>query len=889
MLSLPVRQVLTLLSTLAMATLPAVARGQANAPVAEDAVNKPRLTKPPSLVTFVQAEYPEAEKAEGVTASVVLQIGIAADGTVSEVAVLESGGPAFDQAAVAAARRFVFDPAEIDGKPAPIRIQYRYRFVLQEAAPTSAVLTGSVRALGSKQPLSGVKLSLDDGREVVTDDAGRFTLEGVTPGRHRIVLSRDDLKPLQTEEEFTAGQKLEAIYEVELPSAEPATEEERDDLEIVITAPKLTKQTVSTRIEADQARRVAGTQGDVLKIVESMPGVARASAGSSQIVVWGASPEDTRVYVDGVRVPLLYHYGGLRSVVHTDLVRSVELVPGGYGAAYGRGLGGLVTVETNDPAQDRLHASTQLDPLDASVAVQGPIGKGWQVAAAARRSHLEWLLERVTDEDLGEFFPIPNYYDGQARVRRSLPGDAFVELTGLLSSDRVSRTVDSPDPADRKRETRLQRFQRLSLRYRGVLPGGARVEILPWLGRDRRELEAHFGNVPTALELESTSLGLRSSWNGRLTSNIALTAGLDLEATISTGTRSGSISSPPREGDARAFGQPPSDQINSDEWHSVSGSAAPFVELDIGLLDDQLHVVPGLRFDPLFVSVSRRLPKEGRSPGIGASSADIALEPRLSARYALSPRVSFKAAYGEYRQPPLAEDLSPVFGNSLLGASSARHLLAGGAFQLTQALGLETTVFYTRSQGLAARNPIASPLIAEALVDIGQGRSYGAQFLVRQNLSHGFFGWVAYTLLRSERRDRPDEPYRLFDFDQTHVLTALASYDLGRGFDIGGRVRYATGYPRTPVIGAYYDARRDLYEPVLGARNSTRIPDFVELDVRLAKRWSLGASELETYLDVQNVTNRENPEEIAYSPDYSERRYVSGLPILPLLGARWSY
>jgi hypothetical protein len=395
--------------------------------------------------------------------------------------------------------------------------------------------------------------------------------------------------------------------------------------------------------------------------------------------------------------------------------------------------------------------------------------------------------------------------------------------------------------------------------------------------------------VPTSLELESTLFGLRANWNGHVSEHVAATVGLDLEASLTTGTRSGSISSPPREGDARAFGQPPSDQINADEWDSVSGSAAPFVEFDVGLLDDTLHVVPGLRLDPLFTSVSRRVPKEGDSPGVGASSADIALEPRLSARYELSKRVAFKAAYGEYRQPPLAEDLSPVFGNPLLESSSARHFLGGGAFQLTESLGVETTLFYTKSKGLAARNPIASPLIAEALVSIGEGRSYGAQFLIRQNLSHGFFGWVAYTLLRSERRDQPAEPWRLFDFDQTHVLTALAAYDLGKGFDIGGRVRYTTGYPRTPVIGAFYDARRDLYEPVLGAKNTERIPDFVELDVRFAKRWSIGSSELETYLDIQNVTNRDNPEEIAYSPDYSERRYVSGLPILPLVGARWSF
>ncbi len=860
---------------------------QATAPVGEESA-RPRLTKPPMLVSFVEAEYPESEKAAGKTAAVVLQLAISATGTVSEALVIESAGPAFDAAALDAARRFVFEPAEINDEPAPIKINYRYEFVLEPEEPTTAILTGTIRAAGSGEPLAGVKLSLDDGREIVTDETGKFTLEDVAPGRHKLLISRDDLKTLQTEEELTAGQKLDAVYEIELPSAE-VPEEEQDDLEIVITAPKLTKQTVSTRIEADQARRVAGTQGDVLKIVESMPGVARATAGSSQIVVWGAAPEDTRVYVDGMRVPLLYHFGGLRSVVHTDLVRSVELIPGGYGAAHGRGLGGLVTVETADPAAEHLRGSAQLDGLDASLALQGPIGNDYRVALALRRSHLDWLLDQVTDEDVGEFFPIPSYYDGQARVRRQLDESSFVEVTGLLSSDRVSRTVDGADPADRKQETRRQTFQRVGLRYRNAETQGARVEVMPWAGRDHRELEARFGAVPTSLELESTLFGLRAHWNGRVSEHIAATVGLDLEGTLTTGRRSGSISSPPREGDARAFGQPPSDQINADEWESVTGSAAPYVELDIGLFDDALHVVPGLRLDPLFTSVSRRLPKEGDSPGVGASSADIALEPRLSARYELSKRVTFKAAYGEYRQPPLAEDLSPVFGNPLLESSSARHFLGGGAFQLTQSLGVETTLFYTKSEGLAARNPIPSPLIAEALVSVGEGRSYGAQFLVRQNLSHGFFGWVAYTLLRSERRDQPAEPWRLFDYDQTHVLTALAAYDLGRGFDIGGRVRYTTGYPRTPVISAYYDARRDLYEPVLGAKNTERIPDFVELDVRFAKRWQIGTTELETYLDVQNVTNRDNPEEIAYSPDYSQRRYVSGLPILPLVGARWSF
>src|SRR5690242_3416905 len=439
------------------------AAAQQAAPIAEEAV-KPRLTKPPKLVKFVEADYPESEKTAGKTASAVLQIGIAADGTVSDVVVVESAGPAFDAAAVAAAKQFLFEPAEINDKPAPIRINYRYQFVLKQAEPTTAILTGVVKSRPGGEPLVGVTVSLDDGTSAVTDETGHFTFPEVAPGRHRVLLARDDLKGLQTEEDLVAGQKIDATYEIELAPADDG--EEHDDLEIVIVAPKLVKQTVSTKVEASEGRRVAGTQGDVLKIVENLPGVARASAGSSQIVVWGAAPNDTRVYVDGMRVPLLYHYGGLRSVVHTDLVQSVELVPGGYGAAYGRGLGGLVVVSTRDPPADRLHGSVQVDVVDAAAALQGPLGGGWSFAVAARNSHLGPVLGAFTSKDLEEFFQIPHYYDGQARLRRDLREGEFIEVFGLASFDKVSRNVDSSDPRGRKSETKRQRFQRAAVRYK---------------------------------------------------------------------------------------------------------------------------------------------------------------------------------------------------------------------------------------------------------------------------------------------------------------------------------------------------------------------------------------------------------------------------------------
>jgi hypothetical protein len=144
-------------------------------------------------------------------------------------------------------------------------------------------------------------------------------------------------------------------------------------------------------------------------------------------------------------------------------------------------------------------------------------------------------------------------------------------------------------------------------------------------------------------------------------------------------------------------------------------------------------------------------------------------------------------------------------------------------------------------------------------------------------------------MLRSERTDSPDGPFRLFDYDQSHVLTTLASYDLGRGVEVGARFRYSSGFPRTRVVGAYYDARRDVYDPIMGPKNGIRIPAFYQVDARVSKRLKLAGTEAEIYLDVQNVTNHLNPEEIVYSHDYRTKSYITGLPILPVFGGRWSW
>ena len=807
--------------------------------------------------------------------------------------VKESAGEALDQAAVDAALKFEFEPAEIDNQPTAVRIQYRYVFSsfaeATEEQPADVEFTGIVRDKKSGQPLADVRVEVDGSPPQKTDASGRFKFEHVMPGTHSVTLVGPNFTPIGTEETLAAKTTHDVTYDVEV-QVEHLPTELRSDLEIVVISTHLHKSVAVTTVSAEQGAKAAGTGGDVIKVVENLPGVARAAVGSGQLVVWGAGTADTRVYVDGVHVPSLYHEGGYRSVIHSDLVKNVELQPGGYGSTYGRGLGGVVTVGMKRLTADGYHGSAELDAIDASASLRGSVDKKWRFMAAGRRSHLDTVLRGVSSEDVGQYVPIPRFWDAQARLGYVPSEDESVEVGMLLSSDSINYSLVGSDPQDTKSDLKETGFQRFYLSYKRSLADGGTVSVVPYFGTDRSDRTSKFGDIPAELSNRSKIFGFRANHIASVNEFVATTIGLDTEFTWSQLSRQGSVTTPPREGDIYVFGQMPSDQVNADQWNTMIGAIAPYGELDVTLFGGQVHVVPGVRFEPTLVGGNRIQPYKAGQPPVGYYNESAPLEPRLALRWDATARIGLRAAVGIYHQAPLPEDLSTVFGNPQLGLSRAWHSVLGANFRLSKPMSAEITGFYVGQSDLVTRSPLPSPILSQALIQDGLGRAYGTQILIRHDIANHLFGWISYTIMRSERTDGGSRVYRLFDFDQSHIFTALASYDLGRGFEVGSRFRYATGYPRTPVVSAIYDARVDVYQPQFGAHNSIRIPAFVQLDARFSKKFDLGQqTHAELYLDVQNVTYRKNPEEIVYNYNYTQKTYITGLPILPVLGGKLTW
>ncbi|SET78901.1 TonB-dependent receptor [Stigmatella erecta] len=834
------------------------------------------LTRPPELKRQVEAPYPPEALAQQLEGTVVMLIDISETGAVTDVQVTEAAGHGFDEAAVAAVRQFEFEPAEVDGAPAPVRIQYAYQFVWRAPppaegsadAPVEAPVNFSGRALerGTRAPLVGAEVALPAlERSTTTDAQGRFSFRGVPLGSHEVLVIQSGYERFRTQEAFTEGQQTQATYYVRkrIFSA----------YETVVRSERERKEVTRTTLQAAEIQKVPGTQGDTLKVVQNLPGVARPAFNGGQIVIRGTSPNDSGIFLDGQRIPLLFHFGGLTSVYNSELLDSLDYLPGNFSAYYGNVTGGVINVRSRAPRMDRFHGTVGVSLIESNAVLEGPLTENLGIAVAGRRSYIDLVLKAVPENEDGPSIQVaPRYYDAQLKLHWTPSSRHTLTLQGLVSNDVLGLVFDRPaddDPSVNGAFEITTGFKqvRLGHQYRA--------------GRFTLDSQALVGNTliefligDRNLRISSLDLGLRSTAEYVLSEPLTVAGGVDIDfAQADVRAR---IQSLPREG------EPP----------------APLVLEEILVLDGQfLQYFPGVWAELRWKPVKGLLVVPGlRSESYVFESQKVrkrSLNPRLAVRYALTETVALKGGAGLYHSPPIQDEPSLTFGNPELKAKRSQQYSVGTEWQPTPEYFLSAELFYNRLSRLIVRSNRQverdGEQVPERLANLGTGRIYGFEVLARRLLTERLFGWVSYTFSRSERRDRPGEPLRLFDNDQTHVLTAIASYKLPDGWELGARMRFATGNPLTPITGAVRDDGTDVFIPTFGRVNSERLPAFHQLDIRVDKTFIFERWNLNVYLDLTNAYNNPAKEGVLYNYNYTESAYLKGLPLLPVLGAKGSF
>jgi TonB family protein len=850
----------------------------------------PRLTRPPRLKAPPRPLYPPAALAAGVSADVTLQLDIDAAGRVTAVVLRTPAGQGFDEAARSAAAAMVFEPAEIDGVPGAIRVEYIMRFRPPVATPDAGadggaaatdagagaeaappppperfrelLARGRIRERGTRDPIGDAEVMVQRGstaepeRTGTTDPEGRFVVRGLPGERVRLVVADGEHEP--------------CIQDLTLPAAEALALDldcmvtrRQATYETIIEAPRRGEEVTRHSLSKPELSSVPGTMGDPLRVIQSLPGVARSPYGLGLLLIRGASPQDSGVYIDGHRVPLLYHFAVGPSILTPDLIDRIDFYPGGFGVRYGRATAGVVDVSTRGRGHTRLHGSADVDFLDAGASLEGPLGGGWSGAVAARRSYIDTLLPAVLPEN--EVVAAPVYWDYQARVSRELARGERLSLFAFGSSDTLDVVTNSEEGADLDLGTSIGFHRLLASWTRNFGKWSSRLS--PSYGYDAVSFRA--GMV--AARGSAQVLGLREDLNRPLGSSLTLAMGLDAELRFD-----GIDFNVPVPPERRTYGRTRRPIVNIARTLTNLGTAG-YLELLWDVVP-ALRIVPGARFDWFHYSTTDKT----------------SFDPRVVVRWTASPSTTLKGGAGIFHQPPTPVQLDSQFGNPSLPLVWADQYHLGLEQGITQALSLDTTIYYLRRHDIAVGSSrMGADGGLERYAPHGHARGYGLEVLLKHRPTREFYGWIAYTLSRSEDRrlwggegTPPSTPFRPTQFDQTHNLIVVASRQLGSSWEVGTRFRLVTGVPETEVLGAYLDIDYGDWDPVEGPENAVRRQVFHQLDLRAERTFTFDAWRFSIYLDVQNVYNAENPEATLHDYRYRESAPVRGLPILPVLGVR---
>jgi len=170
---------------------------------------------------------------------------------------------------------------------------------------------------------------------------------------------------------------------------------------------------VST-LSRTELRQIPGTLGDPFRALEVLPGVSPIVSGLPYFYVRGAPPGNVGYYLDGIRVPYLFHVGVGPSVVNPAMVEKVNLYSGGYPAQFGRFAGAIVTADTTAPRDD-FHGEGTIRLFDAGAMVETGFAGGRGTAMIGGRYSYTAGLLSLLSPTVGL-----DYRDYQARITYNL-------------------------------------------------------------------------------------------------------------------------------------------------------------------------------------------------------------------------------------------------------------------------------------------------------------------------------------------------------------------------------------------------------------------------------------------------------------------------------------
>ncbi|MCH3880794.1 MULTISPECIES: TonB-dependent receptor [Tenacibaculum] len=749
-------------------------------------------------------------------------------------------------------------------------------FSLTSFAQEIGVVKGSVINKQTREVLPFVNVIIEGSQKgTITDENGSFELKNVTLGYVKIRASFVGFSTVVSEDYLVTQDKTPFIV--------IALEEDNSQLDEVIIQSSLFKRKVESPLSLQnlgvaEIEKNPGGNRDVLKVIQSLPGVASNPGFRNDIIIRGGATSENKFYVDGIEVPVINHFqtqgasGGPVGIINTDLIRKVDFYSSAFPANRGNTLSSVIEFTQKTGNLNSFEGRATLGTSDAGITLQGPLSKNTSVMFSARQSYLQFLFKLIKLPFL------PTYNDFQLNVKSKLDNNDEIAVFALAAIDDFELNEEVNDGVTDEETLKKNNYSlsRIPIQTQWNYTFGASYKHYAEnstqtyvLSRNEWKNNAvkYFDNTnnPNDLLLDYSSKEIENKF--RFENDMRLNNGIKLNFGVSLQQAKYQNKTFQRFANTNGL-----QTFNFDSEFSVF-SYAVFAQASQGFFNENLQVSVGVRADANNYNSEMKNPFNQFSP-------------RVSASYSLSDKWFVNASLGKYYQLPAYTVLGYRDNNNVLvnqpttSYISSAHTVAGLEFRPENNSKITLEGFYKSYDkypfsikdqvSLANLGNDFGVVGSEAVISNNQGRSYGFELLAQKKSFDGIYGILSYTFVRSEFKD-VNNTYVPSTWDNKHLLTFTGGKKLNRNWEIGAKFRLVGGRPYTPydfeksAIIENYDANN---QGVLdfSKLNTERFDTFTQLDLRIDKTWYWKKTSLNFYIDIQNALGSESVQQAFLVP-----------------------
>jgi len=709
-----------------------------------------------------------------------------------------------------------------------------------------------------------------------SDLEGNYIFTGIEPGFKRIVVNFLGYETTASAEFQVQGNQISYIDVGILESSKELAEV---TIRQNISLKKIESPLSLIKIGIQEIEKGAGTNRDVSKAVQVLPGVGATNPNRNDLIVRGGGPSENVFYLDGVEIPVINHFatqgssGGSVGVINPDFVREIDFYTGAFPANRGNALSSVMEIRQRDGSKDGIHSKISIGASDAGITLEGPIGKKSTFIASARQSYLQLLFSLI-----GLPF-LPTYTDFQVKNKISFNTDnelTFIVL-GAIDDMVLNTGIKNPTESQRYLLASLPIYKQWNYTIGTVYKHYSDNHFDTWVLSRNMLRNSNFKYQNNDENLPKTSNYFSDEAENKLRFERSY-PDLPVKLLFGFGLKSAHYTN---QTFRQFYANGKTNELNYKTNLNLFGYQA-FIQTSKSYLDELFKLSIGVSMNGNNYNINMRNPLNQ-------------LSPRISASYAISDKIDINANVGRYTMQPSYTTLGYrnatgilVNQNENLKYIISNQAILGFEYRPTQKMRMSLEGFYKQygnytlsvTDGLstASKGTDFGQVGDEEIVSTGKGRAYGIELLFKIMEINNLNLTLTSTLFRSEFTNE-NGFYLPSSWDTKYVSNLTANYKLPKNWGISVRQRFVGGVPFTPINYSYSSIKQVWNiqnQPYLDYNNfnSLRLRPSHILDFRLDKEFYFNKWLLNVYTDIQNIYNFQSQS----APMYTNLD-ISGNPI----------